>query len=443
VQFRSLKELSRYLTGLVEGKLWAKVLVGLALGIAFGSALGPAAGWVEPQLAETITSWAALPGNVFIRLVQMIMIPLIVSSIVQGIAGGENAKQLEKMGPAVGLYFLVTTAFAVVVGVVMAFVVSPGRHFDAAAMGVATAVPASAAESAAASAPAVNIPQLLPQILPTNPLASMVSGEMLSIVVFALITGIALAAMPEQTAEPVLRLLSSVQEICMTVTRWAMRLAPFAVFGLIAQVSARVGVEAITGLALYVATVVAALAVLMLLYAILLRTVARQPVGRFFRESRDVLLLAFSVASSAAVMPLSMKTVEERFGVSPSIARFVIPVGATINMNGTAAYQAVATVFLAQVYGLELNPLGLLLLVVTTVAASIGTPSAPGAGVIVLATVLSSVGIPIAGIALIIGVDSLLGMLRTSVNVAGDLTAALIFDRRQRQTAVGEVRQAA
>lgn len=429
MEFRPLKELSRYLTGLVEGKLWAKVLVGLTLGLAFGLALGPATGWVEPGLAETITSWTALPGNLFIRLVQMIMIPLIVTSIVQGIAGGNNAEQLKKMGPAVGLYFLATTAVAVVVGVVMAFLVSPGRHFDAAAMGGAAADPV--AESAATDAP-LSIPQLLPQVLPANPLASMVSGEMLSIVVFAVITGIALTAMPEPTAEPVLRLMSSVQEICMTITRWAMRLAPVAVFGLIAQVSARVGAEAITGLALYMLTVVAALASLMLLYAVLLRLVARQPIGRFFRESRDVLLLAFSVASSAAVMPLSMKTMEERFGVSPSIARFVIPVGATINMNGTAAYQAVATLFLAQVYGLELNTLSLVLLVVTTVAASIGTPSAPGAGVIVLATVLSSVGVPLSGIALIIGVDSLLGMLRTSVNVAGDLTAALIFDRRQR-----------
>lgn len=427
MEFRSLKELSRYLTGLVEGKLWAKVLVGLALGIGFGTALGPAAGLVDPSISETVTSWTALPGNLFIRLVQMIMIPLIVTSIIQGIAGGGSTSQLRSMGPTVGLYFLATTAVAVGVGVAVALLVSPGERFDAAALGasVGPEVPG------ATEASSWDLPRLLPQVLPSNPLASMVSGEMLSVVVFTVIIGVALAAMPERTAEPVLQLMSSVQEICMTITRWAMRLAPVAVFGLIAQVAARVGVDAITGLALYVLTVVLALAVLMVLYALLLKGVARQPVGRFFRESRDVLLLAFSMASSAAVMPLSMKTVEERFRVSPSIARFVIPVGATINMNGTAAYQAVATIFLAQVYGLELDALKIVLLVVTAVAASIGTPSAPGAGVIVLATVLGSVGVPIGGIALIIGVDSVLGMLRTAVNVTGDLTAALIFERRQ------------
>lgn len=441
IEFRSLKELSSLLQGLVEGRLWAKVLIGLALGVGLGLALGPAAGWVEPRVAATVTSWVALPGGLFIRLVQMIMVPLIVSSIVQGIAGGESVEQLRRMGPTVGIYFLVTTAIAVGVGLAAALLIGPGLQFDAGAMGGAPAdAPASAgATTAAAGATGPpdlrTLPELLPRLLPSNPLASMVSGEMLSVVVFAVILGIALAAMKEETSAPVLRLASSVQEICMTITRWAMKLAPFAVFGLIAQVTARVGVEAITGLALYVATVVAALVVLVVLYALVLAFVARQPLGAFARKSRDVLLLAFSVASSAAVMPLSLKTVEEGFGVSPSIARFVIPVGATINMNGTAAYQAVATIFLAQVYGLELDAVDLILVVVTTVAASIGTPSAPGAGVIVLGTVLGSVGVPIAGIALIIGVDSVLGMMRTAVNVMGDLTAALVFDRRQPRSA--------
>jgi Na+/H+-dicarboxylate symporter len=423
-ELRPLKELTRYLQALVEGRLWVKVLLGLALGVGTGAALGPAAGLAPPETARTVTSWLALPGNLFIRLVQMIMVPLIVTSIIQGVAGGDNRGQLRTMGVRVGLYFVVTTAAAVLVGVALASLVQPGRLIDTAALGV---TPGAAAMTVTAERE-LDVPRAISQLLPSNPLASMVSGEMLNVVIFAVITGIALASMTEQAANPLLQLLSSVQEICMTVTRWAMRLAPLAVFGLIAEVVARVGLGAITGLAAYVSTVVAALLALVALYAILLRSATDMPLGRFFRETREVLLLAFSVASSAAVMPLSLKTAEERLGVAPAVARFVIPVGATINMNGTAAYQAIATLFLAQVYGLDLNLMSIVLLVVTTVAASIGTPSTPGAGIVILATILTSIGIPVGGVALIIGVDSLLGMCRTAVNVMGDLTATLVFD---------------
>lgn len=429
MELRPLKELSRYLQSLVEGRLWAKVLIGLLLGIALGAALGPGTGWVAPDIAQAAASWIALPGNLFIRLVQMIMVPLIVSSIVLGIAGGESKGQLRTTGLGLGLYFVATTALAVVVGVVLASLVKPGLSVDTGALGLARSATDSSLE-ALATQRTWDVPQTITQLLPSNPLASMVSGEMLNVVIFAIVAGIALAAVDDVHAEPILRLMASVQEICMTITRWAMRLAPIAVFGLICQVVAQVGFEVIFGLALYVATVIAALLMMVAVYALLLKAVARVSVGRFFRESREVLLLAFSVASSAAVMPLSLKTVEERLGVSAGIARFVIPVAATINMNGTAAYQAIATLFLAQVYGIPLDLPTIALLVVTTVAASIGTPSTPGAGVIILATILTSMGIPVAGVALIIGVDSLLGMCRTAVNVMGDLTAAMLFDRR-------------
>lgn len=426
-ELRPLKELSRYLQTLVEGRLWIKVLVGLALGILTGALLGPAVGWADAQTARVLTSWLALPGNLFIRLVQMIMVPLVITSIIQGVAGGNNKQQLKTLGARVGLYFVATTAVAVVFGVGAALIIEPGLRIDTAALGIAR----DAAPLVPTPNAAFDVPRALSQLLPTNPLASMVSGEMLNVVIFAIISGVALAALQEQAAAPILQLMHSLQEICMTITRWAMRLAPVAVFGLICEVVARVGLDVIVGLALYVVTVVAALLAVVVLYCVLLRFGARMNLREFFRESREVLLLAFSVASSAAVMPLSLKTAEERLKVSSNVARFIIPVGATINMNGTAAYQATATLFLAQVYGLDLSLLSIVLLVVTTVAASIGTPSTPGAGVIILATILTSVGIPVGGVALIIGVDSLLGMCRTTVNVMGDLTAALLFDRRR------------
>jgi Na+/H+-dicarboxylate symporter len=424
----SIADLSRMLTSLVEGRLWLKVLIGLSCGVGVGVLLGPATGFVSTATSQTISAWLALPGQLFLRLVQMIMVPLIVSSIIQGIAGGDSGSQLKTLGPGVAGYFLVTTAVAVMVGTGLALLIRPGDLVDALSLGVdATTTTAAATRTVSAA----EVPQVISQLLPNNPLASMVSGEMLSVVIFAVISGVALNELPRETAAPMMQVLHTVQHVCMTVTKWAMRLAPIAVFGLMSQVVTRVGLKAIVGLGAYVLTVLLGLAVVLVLYIIVLAAFSRIGPRRFFAETREVLLLAFSMASSAAVMPLSMKTAEERLGVSAAVARFVIPVGATINMNGTAAYQATAALFLAQVYGLDLSLPAILVLVLTTVAASLGTPSSPGAGVVILASILTSTGIPVAGVALIIGVDNLLGMCRTAVNVAGDLVAAVVFDQRR------------
>ncbi len=434
-----LKDLAKLLQTLVESKLWLKVLIGMILGIGAGILLSSETGWVTPEHSQIITNWIALPGNLFIRLIQMIMIPLVVSSIIQGIAGGDDKELLKRTGPKVGLYFVSTTLAAIIIGVIVALLISPGNYIDAA--GLLAAASDTIPEVVNQPATSSNIPQFITDLLPSNPLASMVMGEMLSIVIFAIVVGVALVTLPDSTAEPVVKLLFSIQEICITVTRWAMKIAPLAVFGLLCQVTAKVGIGAITGLAMYVLAVLVALSFLMLFYVSLLVIVAKTSVKNFFSSVRELLLLAFSMASSAAVMPLSLKTAEEKLGVKPHIARFIIPVGATINMDGTAVYQVVTTIFLAQMYGLELSFMSLLLIVVTTVAASIGTPSAPGAGVIVLGTVLSSVGIPITAIAVIIGVERLLGMFRTAVNVAGDMTACMVFHRisARKETEIQEI----
>jgi Na+/H+-dicarboxylate symporter len=425
----SLADLSRTLSSLVEGRLWLKVLIGLVCGVIVGVLLGPTTGLVSAATSQTVSAWLALPGQLFLRLVQMIMVPLIISSIVQGIAGGDSGSQLKSLGPGVAVYFLVTTAVAVLIGTGLALLIRPGELVDAVNLGVdATAATAATATKMVSAA---EVPQVISQLLPTNPLASMVTGEMLSVVIFAVVSGVALSELPKETAAPMMQVLHTVQHVCMTVTKWAMRLAPVAVFGLMSQVVTRVGLKAIIGLGAYVGTVLAGLLIIVALYALGLALFSSIGPRRFFREAREVLLLAFSMASSAGVMPLSLKTAEERLGVTPAVARFIIPVGATINMNGTAAYQAIAALFLAQVYGLDLSLPAILVLVVTTVAASLGTPSSPGAGVVILASILTSAGIPVAGVALIIGVDNLLGMCRASVNVMGDLVAAVLFDRRR------------
>ncbi|MEJ2131700.1 MAG: dicarboxylate/amino acid:cation symporter, partial [Gammaproteobacteria bacterium] len=310
----------------------------------------------------------------------------------------------------------------------IADLVQPGSYLPQSALDSIRDAPL--VTGATSAAPSVaDLPELLIDLLPGNPLNAMVEGQMLQVVLFAVVVGIALVSMPAATARPLLDLLGSLQEVCMTVVRWAMLLAPVAVFGLVAQLASRTGVDVMLGVGVYVLTVIAGLACMLAIYALLLRFALAVPVGTFFRNTREVLLLAFSTSSSAAVMPLSIKTAQETLGIRPSVAQFVIPLGATINMNGTALYQAVAASFLAQVFGVELGLSGTTLIVAMTVGASIGSPATPGVGIVILAMVLEGIGVPAAGIALIMGVDRILDMCRTAVNVAGDLVASYAVDR--------------
>ncbi len=252
---------------------------------------------------------------------------------------------------------------------------------------------------------------------------------MLGVVIFTIIIGVAITQLKEQTARPIIRFIEATQKICMIVVSWAMMLIPYAVFGLIAALLSRIGIEIFIGLGYYMGVVILGLIVLMIFYMALVTTFTKKNPLKFLMLIREAQLLAFSTASSAVVMPLSMKVADEKLGVSSKISDFVIPVGASINMDGTALFQCVTALFMAQVYGIDLSLINLLLITVTVVAASIGTPAIPGGGVIILASVLQSIGIPIDGLIVIIGIDRILGMFRTAVNVSGDLTACVIFDR--------------
>jgi Na+/H+-dicarboxylate symporter len=252
---------------------------------------------------------------------------------------------------------------------------------------------------------------------------------MLPIVIFTIIFGIALINIKPKQSEPLLEVLSSLQDVCITIVKWAMVLAPIAVFGLITKVTSQFGIDTLSGLGAYMLTVILGLLILVIVYLLIVYFIVKENPFRFLSNIRDVQLLAFSTSSSAVVMPISIKTAEEKLKVRPSIAQFIIPLGTTINMDGTALYQAVATIFLAQVYGVNIGLTALLFLIVTIVGASIGTPGTPGVGIVILAVILTSVGIPLLGIALIIGVDRILDMCRTAVNVTGDLTASLFINK--------------
>ncbi|MBW0147089.1 dicarboxylate/amino acid:cation symporter [Marinobacter arenosus] len=421
---RQLRHLSSYLSALVQGRLWLKVLVGMFLGLIVGTLLGPSVGLVEPNTGTLIGNWLAFPGQLFLATIQMIVIPLVIASVVRGLAASENLDQLRKLGLRVTGFFVITTAIAAAIGLWIGNLMNPGSMLK----GLATPVPATNDVTAADMPGVDDLPATLIGLLPGNPLDAMVEGQMLQVVIFSIIVGIALVSMESRKSRPMLELLDSLQQICMTVVGWAMRLAPFAVFGLMAQLTTTIGFRAMLGMASYVATVLTGLLLMLGVYMLILKLVAGQPPFRFLKDSRDVLLLAFSTSSSAAVMPLSIRTAEDKLGVRPSVSQFVIPLGATINMNGTALYQAVATVFLAQVYGVDLGMGSMALVVAMAVGASIGSPATPGVGIVILAMVLQTVGVPPSGIALIMGVDRILDMCRTAINVTGDLVTCRLME---------------
>ncbi len=425
---RSLKQLSGHLQSYVKGRLWLKIFIGMILGVLVGLVLGPTVGLINPEIASVIGDWVALPGYIFLGMLQMIVIPLIIASIIRGIAASEDIEQLRKVGLRVTAYFIVTTAIAIVIGIYLALVIKPGTFISKELVKSMETAPVSI-QGAAPTFTFTDISGLVGTLLPSNPLGAMVTGQMLQVVIFSIIIGVALVSMAPAQSKPLLDLSGSLQEVSMTVVKWAMILAPFAVFGLLARFTTKIGIDALKGMAIYVGTVLLGLLILLIVYLIIVFFVSGQGPLAFLGKVRDVMLLAFSTSSSAAVMPMSIKTAEEKLDVRPSISQFVIPLGATINMNGTALYQGVATIFLAQVFGIDLNLGEMLLIIVTVVGASIGTPSTPGIGIVILAMVLSSVGIPTSGIALIIGVDRILDMTRTAINVTGDLVACRVMER--------------
>lgn len=420
--------LNVYLTRLVEGRLWLQVIIGMVLGILTGVAIGPAAGLLDMETGVVVGNWLAFPGRLFLVTIQMVVVPLVFASIVRGLTGGPDMAELKRVGIWVSGFFLVTTALAATIGIQITLLLEPGNHLD---LGTQLMDQLSAADPGyVPTAPMLqNLPDIVIDMLPGNPLNALVEGQMLQIVLFAFIIGLALISLPEATSRPLADLMASVQEVCMAVVRWAMTIAPFAVFGLMAQLTSRTGLQTLIGLTAYVGTVLLGLLALLAVQLAFVRLFSPYGPCRFLSAARELLLLAFSTSSSAAVMPLSMKTAMEKFRVRASVAQLVIPLGATINMNGTALYQAVAAVFLAQVFGVEMTGAGLALIVAMAIGASIGSPATPGVGIVILASILAGIGVPPAGIALIIGVDRILDMCRTAVNVSGDIVACIFADR--------------
>ena len=426
LEITPLNHLASYLQRLTRGRLWLQVIIALILGAGLGMLLNPTTGLVPETFSETAANWFNLPGKIFLKLVKMIMIPLIITSIISGIVSN-SSDSLKTMGFRLLLYFLLTTIIAIVIGAVVTFLFKPGAFIHDIG-----GFPTTGGESPAPQEELTiieDIPGAISNLIPDNPLQAMLMGEMLGVVIFTIIIGVAVIQLKPDIARPIIRFAEAIQKICMVIVSWAMVLVPFAVFGLMTALLSTIGLEVLAGLAYYLGVVLLGLLILLICYLILLVIFTGSNPLKFLRAIRAPQLLAFSTASSAAVMPLSMKVADEKLGVSSNISDFVIPVGATINMDGTALFQCISVLFLAQAYGIDLSFLNLVIITVTVVAASIGTPAIPGGGVIILASVLQSTGIPTDGLVVIIGIDRILGMFRTSVNVTGDLTACVIFNK--------------
>ncbi len=433
LQPRNLLNFARPLRRLIRGKLWLQVLVGMVLGVAAGLMLSPEAGWFREPTARAIGEWIALPGHLFLAFIQMIVVPLILASIVQGIAGATDIQQLKRTGVGIGIYFLIAVVVAAVLGIGVALVLRPGDFVDASALLASTGdaqLPEAAAELAAGGDGVAlsELPGMITGVLPTNPMGAIARGDMLQIVIFAVVLGLGLISLPPRSAKPLLDLFEAVQAVCMAVVGAVMTFAPVAVFGLLAQAMIKTGPSVLAGLGIYAGAVVLGMALLLVVYLILVAVVARRNPLRFFVGIREPFLLAFSTNSSAATMPITARSASG-LGIRPSIAQFVVPLGATVNMSGTALYQGLATLFMAQMFQMELPLSALVALVATALGASIGTPAVPGVGIVVLATVLTSAGVPLSGLALIIGLDQVLERFRTSLNVTGDLVGCAIMER--------------
>ena len=385
---------------------------------------------------EVVQLWIKPWGNIFIRMLQLIAVPLVLVSLIKGVTGIEDIRRFSQIGLKALLIYMSTTVCAILVGLALVLSVKPGNFVDAA---VASQMKESyqhvvnekmsAAESTSEQGPL----SFLNDIVPDNLFAaSSNNSKMLQVIFFAIFFGIAAISLPKEKTKAVLKVVDSLYDIILKMVDYIIRFAPSGVFALMAALVAdnSSNLSIFAALGMYTLTVIAGLLLLIFVfYPLLIHLFTRIQTKHFIRSMYPVQLLAFTTSSSAATLPLNMETTERDLGISKEITSFVLPVGTTINMDGTSCYQAIAVVFIAQVMHIHLGWSELIAIVLLTTISSIGTPAIPGGSYVILTMVLSSVGIPADGLALILGVDRPLDMLRTSVNVTGDATVASIIDK--------------
>ena len=396
--------------------LTKKILLGMAAGIIVGLIFN----LFLTDAFEIVNTYVFVPlGKLFINLIKLLVVPIVLVSIILGAAGVGDPKKLGRIGVKTISYFLVTTSIALILALTLGSIFQPGKG-DFSIEG---------AKFEAQEAPPVM--DTLLNIIPANPFQSMVEGNMLQVIFFALLIGVAIARLGSRV-EGITKLLEQANDILMHLVTAVMKLAPYGAFALIATAIGSQGLDAIAAMGKYMFTVLLALVLhALLVYGTSVSVLGKMSPIQFFKGFAPAMAVAFSTSSSNATLPVSMETAQKNLNVPKPISGFVQPLGATVNMDGTAIMQGVATVFIAQVVGQDLTVGQLLTVILTATLASIGTAGVPGVGLIMLSMVLTSVGLPVEAIALVLGVDRLLDMTRTVVNITGDAACAVIVAKSE------------
>ncbi len=401
---------------LLKINLTAQIFIGMALGISAAVIFG-----------EGILPLANPLADLFLRLLKMIIVPLIITSIVTGVTGVGGASSLGRMGLKTLAYYITTSMLAILTGQFLVNIIAPGVGADLGLQSHPQAVDASDQ----------SLWGILLRMIPVNPIESMAKGEILPIIFFCILFGIFLIQLEEKKRAPLQNLFESGFEVMMKLTRFVIAFAPLGIFGLIARIVATTGFEPFKSLGIYFVTVLAALVIhAVVTLPLLLHFLGRLNPRKYVKAMSPALLTAFSTSSSSATLPLTMECAEDRAGVSNRTTSFVLPLGATINMDGTALYECVAVIFIAQAYGISLSLPQQAMVAITALLASIGAAGIPMAGLVMMTIVLKAVGLPLEGIGLILAVDRLLDMCRTTVNVWSDSCGTAIIGRSEGETEI-------
>ncbi|MFQ5690781.1 MAG: dicarboxylate/amino acid:cation symporter [Gemmatimonadota bacterium] len=411
-------------------KLHTKILLGLVLGALVGggaNAAFPGAGWVL-WIGDNI---AGPVGQIFLRLLFLTVVPIVFTSITLGVAGIGDLRTLGRLGGRTIGYFAISTLLAAVIGLVLVNAIRPGSGVDEATRVALMQTYSTSAESL--KTPEFGVSTFV-NVVPRNPVRAAADMDMLALIFFSLIFGAALTLIPKEKADPVVKVIDGIGQAIIKIIDIAMRLAPYGVFGLIFVMTSRFGWGLLGQLGKYVFVVLVGLLIHGTVgISALVRTFGRMSPIRFWRSIDAPFVTAFSTSSSMATLPTSIATAETELGVQPKIAGFVLPLGATMNMNGTSLYEGVTVLFLAQVFGVDLSIGTQVIVVILAVLTAIGAAGVPGGSIPLMMVVMATVGVPPEGIAIILGVDRILDMSRTTLNVSGDLSCSVYVDRIDRE----------
>ena len=389
--------------------LWKKILIGLILGVGVGAFLGADAEYIKPL------------GTLFINAIKMLIVPLVFCSLVVGVTSMQDTKKMGRIGFKTIAIYMFTTALAISIGLGIGTIFEPGAGLNM----VAT--------SEVVTKDAPSLVDTVLAMVPKNPVGALAAGNILQIIVFALGLGIALTLIGEK-GKPVVRVFESFAEAMYKLTEIVMSFAPIGVFALSAWVAGKYGLDILLPLAKVIAAVyIGCILHVLFVCGGLVGIVAKLNPMRYFKGITDAQMVAFTTTSSSGTLPVSMRCAHEKMGVSRGISSFTLPLGATINMDGTALYQGVCALFIAQAFGVDLSGADYVTIVLTATLASIGTAGVPGAGLIMLSLVLSTVGLPLEGLAIIAGIDRILDMARTTVNVSGDLMVSVLIGKSENE----------